>query len=188
MFELFLLATAIPEKLSDPCLGDAACYAELAAQNGTDAMAEEAVAEEAVAEEASDAIAIAGEAPTSTDPNFDNLDPGSRAWGRKIDEILRQPRPPNAGDVISAQLAEFRGEPSQYAFNRLGYPDAKMTVEGATVYSWLNQTSNIDGSPLRCTVKIVVRAAKIVSTDFNGNEGACARFARKLDPKYRPHY
>lgn len=50
MFELLLLATAIAEELADPCLGDAACYAELAAQGGTDAMAEEAVAEEAPAE------------------------------------------------------------------------------------------------------------------------------------------
>lgn len=149
-------------------------------------MAEEAVAEEAVAEEAPGAIA--GEAPTSTAPNFDNVDPGSRAWGREIDEILRQPRPPSSGDVLDAQLARFRGKQSQYAFDRLGYPDGKMIVEGATVYRWINHANNVDGSPLRCTIKIVVRATKIVSTDFSGNEGACARYARNLDPKFRPRY
>lgn len=107
---------------------------------------------------------------------------------RKIEEILKKPPPPSAGEVLDAQLAHFRGKSARYAFNRLGYPDRKIVIEGATVYSWVNETSNLDGSPLRCTVKVVVRAAKIVSTDFFGNDGACARFAKALDPAFSADY
>lgn len=90
--------------------------------------------------------------------------------------------------MLYAQLSRFRGKQLQFAFDRLGYPDGKMIVEGATVYRWNNHANNVDGSPLHCTIKVVVRAAKIVSTDFSGNEGACARYARVLDPNYRPRY
>lgn len=110
------------------------------------------------------------------------------AHRRAIEEILKRPGSPAAGDVLAAKLAQFRGRPSRYAFDRLGYPDGKITVEGATIYSWINEEANLDGSRLRCTVKVIVRAAKIASTDFSGNEGACARYARALDPAWRPAY
>lgn len=116
------------------------------------------------------------------------LPPDIEARVRKMEELSKMPRQRTSGDVIYAALRPFRGKPARYAFDRLGYPDRKIIIEGATVYSWLNEASNLDGSPLRCTVKVIVRAAKIASTDFFGNGGACARFARALDPTYRHDY
>ena len=126
--------------------------------------------------------------PPPTPAPRSRLPPALEEHFRKIEEISKMPRPRDSGDVIYAALRPFRGKPARYAFDRLGYPDRKMIVEGATVYSWVNDTSNRDGSPLRCTVKVIVRAAKIASTDFFGNGGACARFARALDPTYRLEY
>ena len=115
-------------------------------------------------------------------------DPPRSSHFDNLERIMNAPRPPSASDVLYTQLASFRGKPPRYAFDRLGYPDRKMVIEGATVYSWINETSNLDGSPLRCTVKVVVRKARIVSTDYFGNEGACSRFARTLDPTFRADY
>lgn len=107
---------------------------------------------------------------------------------RKLREILDAPRPRNASAILYAELEKFRGMPPQFAFNRLGYPDKKMNVEGAIVYSWLYENSNLDGSDLRCTVKVVVRFAKIVRTEFYGNGGACVHFAKALDASFTGEY
>ena len=127
-------------------------------------------------------------ASESKEPPPPSLEPELAERFRKIEEIRNKPRPPDAGEVLYAQLTHFRGKSARYAFDRLGYPDKKIVIDGASVYSWLNETNNLDGSPLRCTVKVVVRAAKIVSTDFFGNNGACARFARALDPAFSADY
>lgn len=101
-------------------------------------------------------------------------------------EVLEQTPPARtAGDVLSVQLPRLRGKPVQRAFDRLGYPDRKIAVDGKTVYIWINEDTNIDGSSLRCTVKIIARARRVIDTDFFGNEGACARFARALDPSFK---
>lgn len=71
------------------------------------------------------------------------------------------------------------------AANALGNPDRRMTVQGAVLYIWANEEPNRDGSPLYCTVKVIVRKGLIASTDFRGNEGACATFAQKLDPSFQ---
>lgn len=106
----------------------------------------------------------------------------------KMQEILDAPLPPSSGDVIVSKLGKFRGRSPQYAFDRLGYPDRKMQVGGATVYSWINTDTNLDGGRLVCTIKVVVRTVKIITTDFYGNNGACARFARALDPAFHGQY
>ena len=123
-----------------------------------------------------------------TEPSPRRLPPKLEEHFRKIDDVLKRPPPPTAGTVLYAQLAGFKGKPARHAFDRLGYPDKKIMIEGATVYSWVNETTNLDGSQLRCTVKVVVRAAKIANTDFFGNEGACSRFAKALDPTFHRNY
>ena len=93
-----------------------------------------------------------------------------------------------AADVLTEQLATFHGKPTKYVIDHLGYPDKRLVVEGAVVYSWINETSNLDGSPLRCVIKVVARAAVVRSADVSGNNGACASYARRLDPTYRFDY
>lgn len=107
------------------------------------------------------------------------------ALARTLRDIANAPRPRNAHDALGAGLAKFRGKPQQFAFNKIGYPDRKMLIGGVTVYSWTNNDVNIDGSALTCTVKIIVRAARIVDTDHSGNNGACARYAEAVDSTYR---
>ena len=59
-----------------------------------------------------------------------------------------------------------------------------MSIDGALVYSWMSDEPDEEGGELHCTVKVIVRSARIVKTDFFGNEGACARFALALDPTF----
>ena len=106
----------------------------------------------------------------------------------KMQQASNEPPPPGPGDIIAAKLGKFRGRSSQYAFDRLGYPDRKMLVAGATIYSWVNTDTNLDGGNLMCTIKVIVRGARITNTDYHGNNGACAHFARKLDPAFRGRY
>lgn len=120
----------------------------------------------------------AGESSTYSRPSTSDLIEAFK-------EIESRPKPPNAGDVLYRELRKMHGKPARVAFNRIGYPDKKMNIEGATVYSWVNEDTNLDGSPLRCTVKVIVRKGLIASTDFRGNEGACATYARALDASYR---
>ena len=94
----------------------------------------------------------------------------------------------HASDILNVQLPQFHGRSFRYALDRLGYPDKKIAIDGAIIYSWISEESNLDGGALHCTIKVIVRSAKIVNTDFFGNNGACARFATRLDPTYNPRY
>ena len=102
-----------------------------------------------------------------------------------LEQIMTAPRPLAPSDILNRELSRFRGKPVQYAFDRLGYPDKKVVIEGKIVYSWINVDTNRDGSPLRCTLKVITRAKRIIATDFFGNEGACERFAHSLDSSFR---
>ncbi|MCW1401941.1 hypothetical protein OKA06_06220 [Novosphingobium sp. MW5] len=126
-------------------------------------------------------VAAAGlsEVPSTPAPK-----PGTPEWEEKLRDVLSRPLPPSAGDVLSRDLRKLHGKRAQVAFDRLDYPDRRMTVQGAVLYIWANDDTNRDGSPLYCTVKVIVRKGLIASTDIGGNEGACATFAHKLDPSF----
>ena len=117
----------------------------------------------------------------STASSADRLAAGLR-------EIMNAPPSRSPGDVLETKLASFRGHPQQFAFNKLGYPDQKMTIGTVTIFSWINNETNVDGSPLSCTVKVSVRTGKITTANFHGNNGACALYARALDPTFHSSY
>ncbi len=100
---------------------------------------------------------------------------------------LKAPLAPTrtVSDVLYRGLNKFVGKSPKYAFDRIGYPDSKMIIEGDVVYRWSNTTSNTNGGILTCTVKIGVRKGLIVNTDFNGNNGACEQYAIGVDPTFK---
>jgi hypothetical protein len=87
---------------------------------------------------------------------------------------------PNSGTILFRELAKLKGKPKQRAFDRLGYPDRQMKIDAQTVYTWERR----EPDELTCTVKVIVRGNAITDTDYNGNRGACAYFARRLDPTF----
>lgn len=91
---------------------------------------------------------------------------------------------PTVSDVLYRGLNKLQGKAQRVAFKVLGYPDGKMQIGNEIVYRWVNTTSNLDGGALTCTVKIVVSRGFVVSTDFNGNNGACETYARSVDPSF----
>ena len=113
------------------------------------------------------------------------LDPLDERWAKCLQRIIDETKAqPNSGTILFRELGEFKGKPEQFAFDRLGYPDRQLKVAGRTVYIW--EKTEPDG--LKCVVKVITERARVVDTDFNGNAGPCAYFARRLDPTYHGKY
>lgn len=118
------------------------------------------------------------------------------------------------GPVIHANLDAMKGQPVKNAFAKLGYPQHEDKIAGEKLYIWSNaytalfpSTSTTSGSGtaggklfnysqttygddeavhLQCTLRIFVdKNENITHWDGQGNNGACARYAKALDPSYR---
>ncbi len=116
--------------------------------------------------------------------------------------------------VLDRQLGMLNGQPVNAAFASLGYPTNEGKVAGRKYYVWsssnatwfpssstttgfgtvggtpfnYNQTTFGDGeiAQLHCTIRIFVNARDIiVDHDYTGNQGACARYAERLDASYQ---
>ncbi len=109
------------------------------------------------------------------------LDPLDEEWSKCIQRIIDEAKArPNSGTILFRELAKFKSKPKQYAFDRLGYPDRQLKIDTQAVYIWERR----EPDELSCTVKVIVRGNTIADTDYNGNRGACAFFARRLYPTY----
>ncbi|RCL00010.1 MAG: hypothetical protein JSC085_000997 [Candidatus Tokpelaia sp. JSC085] len=113
---------------------------------------------------------------------------------------------------IDKGLSTLQGQPYQYAFNILGFPDSESHIAGKRVFSWeINElrqylapnmhTTTIyggDTSPLHvqtygplvqsynayCKIDLIVNADDIIEyTKYTGNVGGCQKYDRLLAPK-----
>jgi len=97
-----------------------------------------------------------------------------------MEKVLAAPPRKSLWTYLQTGLRSLKGKSQQTAFNRIGYPDRKTVIGAATIYHWETSTPNLDGSMLHCKVKVVARAGVVVDTDFDGNAGACERYARRF--------
>lgn len=87
-------------------------------------------------------------------------------------------------------LQKVVGEPVDVLVNAWGYPAAQREIMGHTLYIWSNDGgamavpmygSGVFAARLQCTVQVSVDAQNIVTSyQWNGNNGGCAPFARRL--------
>ena len=109
---------------------------------------------------------------------------------------------------IAQELDAYRGQPVGTLFARLDYPDRLTTVGGQKAYVWGSDrpsdatifTASTGGGRLgqgpvtlttsavnlgtndhACQIRVIVdQGERIVGWDSRGNEGGCARYARRL--------
>lgn len=122
--------------------------------------------------------------PTSLDDIMVDVKESAKQEATRPTEVQKVPVRREVGSVLFSGLEKFHGKPQQYAFDTLGYPDRKMLIGSDTIYSWVNT----EPDNLSCTVKVIVRAKRILKTDFSGNNGACALYAREVDPTFHGSY
>ena len=102
------------------------------------------------------------------------------------EQVERAKLAPTAEDVLDRVMTRLHGKAQQKAFDVFGYPDRKMALGGATVFTWTNNIGDAYAGTLTCTLKIVARRGIIIDSDWAGNHGACQRYAIKAEPTLVP--
>ena len=88
-----------------------------------------------------------------------------------------------AGDRIDTGMASLVGQPIEAAIAKLGPANDKKVTDGITVYTWVRRSpSEGKGTALSCRIHVTMNGDVIGSFDHDGNAGACAYLAQKLQP------
>ena len=88
-----------------------------------------------------------------------------------------------AGDRIDKGMASLVGQPIEAATAKLGPPAEKKDIDGRAVYTWIQRSpSEGKGTALTCRIQVTMNGNVIGSFDHEGNAGACAYLAAKLQP------
>lgn len=109
-----------------------------------------------------------------------------------------------AGRIIERNMNGLVGQPAGAVFARLGHPDAEAVVAGRKTYTWSTRRSGLDAAyrpavyagkktvvpgsfdlvpyTSECRIRVLVDARDVVqSWDYDGNEGGCERYAKRLE-------
>lgn len=85
-----------------------------------------------------------------------------------------------AHETIRETMPSYIGQPVNVLIARLGFPTAEQTVAGQKVYIWTTGRL-IEGTTYDCKIRAIVGPQDlIISWDYEGNEGGCANYARRL--------
>lgn len=106
--------------------------------------------------------------------------------------------------VLDEELPKYVGKPISNLVERLGYPNAEQTIMGQKAYIWSTtmQTESVvpsyttgyvgtrpialttystESSTMSCTLRVfVTRTDYIMSSGYEGNNGACFRYSSQL--------
>lgn len=95
-----------------------------------------------------------------------------------------------ATQQLNNGLQKVVGQPIDVLVSDWGYPSAQREIMGHTLYIWSNDGGvmavpmyggGMFAGRLTCTVQVAVNADKIITGyQWNGNEGGCAPFARRI--------
>jgi hypothetical protein len=90
--------------------------------------------------------------------------------------------------IIQSRLAGMKGQPIKILLGKLGEPDSKEKVDGGQVYIWDgsdNMSPTFWGNFSGCALKVYVDKSDAITGFFHsGADGACARYAHKLDNSF----
>jgi hypothetical protein len=83
--------------------------------------------------------------------------------------------------AIKSGLADLNGQPISSAIAKLGVPNEDRMIAGQHVYTWYTSTFD-EGSQYQCKIRIMTTppSEMITGSDYEGNNGMCARYAAKL--------
>jgi hypothetical protein len=85
-----------------------------------------------------------------------------------------------AGQTIKDKLPAYMGQPIGALIAKLGFPTRQDMIAGQTVYVWTVNGMQ-EGTSYGCTIRAIVDAQNVMTRwDFQGNEGACTRYAASL--------
>src|SRR5262245_267137 len=85
-----------------------------------------------------------------------------------------------AGEMIKTGMQGVVGKPLNAAITKLGMPTDERESAGRKVYTWYSGRL-IEGTTSQCRIRAMVQSDVIESWDYEGNEGACMRYAMLLD-------
>jgi hypothetical protein len=83
--------------------------------------------------------------------------------------------------AIKEGLHGLEGQPIGAAISKLGVPNEDRMIAGQHVYTWYTSTFD-EGTQLQCKIRIMTTppSETITGSDYEGNNGMCARYAAKL--------
>jgi hypothetical protein len=83
--------------------------------------------------------------------------------------------------TIKTGLADLQGQPVSSAIAKLGVPNEDRMIAGQHVYTWYSSTFD-EGTQYQCKIRIMTTppSETITGSDYEGNNGMCARYAAKL--------
>jgi hypothetical protein len=83
--------------------------------------------------------------------------------------------------AIKNGLNDLQGQPIGAAISKLGVPNEDRMIAGQHVYTWYSSTFD-EGTQLQCKIRVITGATSdvITGSDYEGNNGMCARYAAKL--------
>lgn len=105
---------------------------------------------------------------------------------------------------LDRALPTFQGRPVADVVNYLGYPSSERTTMGKKIYVWstaftqvlpstTSTTGTVGGTPvtvnstgmrsydLACEIRVITVNDIVESFEYEGNNGACARYSRALE-------
>jgi hypothetical protein len=84
-----------------------------------------------------------------------------------------------AGSMIEEGMTKMVGQPLSAAVAKLGLPTEERVIAGQKVYVWYSGRM-IEGTTSACRIRAIMQGDVISSWDYEGNEGACLRYAAQL--------
>jgi len=84
-----------------------------------------------------------------------------------------------AGKMIEDGTQKMVGQPVSVAIAKLGMPTGEQMIAGQKVYTWYTGRM-VEGSTQQCRIRAIMQGDRIGSFDYEGNNGACMRYAMSL--------
>lgn len=95
-----------------------------------------------------------------------------------------------ATEELNTGLQKAMGQPIDVLVSDWGYPIAQRQIMGHTLYIWSNNAGimavplyggGVYAGRLTCTIQVAVNKQNIITSyQWNGNQGGCAPFARRI--------
>lgn len=80
---------------------------------------------------------------------------------------------------IERGMNRLVGQPITAVIERLGVPTQEQMIAGQKVYTWFSGTFD-EGTQLKCVIRVMMNGDVVGRWDFEGNNGYCMRYARRL--------
>lgn len=81
--------------------------------------------------------------------------------------------------MIEEGMGSMVGQPLSAAVAKIGLPTEERVIAGQKVYIWYTGRV-VEGTTAQCRIRAIMQGDLIGSFDYEGNNGACMRYASLL--------